>query len=128
MPKTQIAITTTQTTEVTVSARIRQMLKARLEEHLHLAKQIKELEGRKSRIQKEVDELFAKEGQAAALDAGTDIDGIRVKKVGGVTRTLDKEALMDACELTAEELEAFYDSKPKRPHIKISAPGERDDE
>lgn len=121
-------LTTTVTQTVTVDARVRQMLKTRLEEYTRIAAEIKERKGRQERIQKEVGELFTKAGQDAALAAGTDVDGIKVKRVGGTTRTLDKMALMKALDLTAEELDAFYDEKPKKAFIKITAPGEKDED
>ncbi len=102
------------------------MLKARLQEHTDLAAQIKERKARQDRIQAEVADLFAREGQDDALNAGTDVDGIPVKRVGGVTRTLDKDALMRAVELTAAELDAFYDEKPRKTHIRIGKERDHD--
>lgn len=126
MPRPTVSVTAT--VELTVAANIRQMLKTRLEEYTRIAAEIKERKGRQERIQREVGELFTQAGQDAALAAGTYVDGIKVKRVGGTTRTLDKMALMKALDLTAEELDAFYDEKPKKAFIKITAPGEKDED
>lgn len=130
MPKPKLSATTTvvQTTTVALKAHVKQMLKTRIEEHARLAAEITEKESRQKRIRQEVEEMFAKEGQTAALEAGTEIDGHKVKLVKGNTTTLDKVGLMQAVGLTPDELNAFYESKPKKPYIKISKAGERDEE
>jgi len=127
-PSLSATTTITQTTSVKLAAHIRQMLKARCEEHAKIATEIKERKSRQERICTEVEDLFAKADQLDALDNGTEIDGHKVKKVRGDTSTLDKMALMQAVGLTPSDLDAFYDTKPKKAYIKISKAGERDEE
>ena len=125
-PKLSASATVTQTTELSLELRVKQMLSARCEENARLAKQAKDIKARQARIQKEVEELLTKAGQDGALADGLTIDGHRIKRVGGTTRTLDKMALLQVLDITPEELDAFYDEKPKRAYLKITAPGERD--
>lgn len=127
MPRPSISATVVATVEVQIKSVARAMLKARFEEHVRLAHEIAERTSRQDRLKKEVEELFAKDGQEAALDAGTTLDGFKVKRVTGTQSTLNKKDLMQAFDLTPDELDAFYDVKPKRPHIKITAPGQKDE-
>lgn len=120
-------MTTTVTQTVGLRAHVKQMLLARLEEHAQLRREITEKEARLKRIGAEVEALFAAEGEAAALVEGTDIDGFKVKRVGGTTRTLDRDALMRALDLDADQLDAFYDEKPKKPYVRVTAPGKSEE-
>ncbi len=111
-----------------IVVQLHQMLKARIDEHNTIAAEIATREARQDRIKAEVEELFVKAGQSEALDNGTEIDGYKVKKVKGNTTTFDKMGLMQAVGLTPEELDAFYETKPKKAYIKISKAGKKDDE
>jgi hypothetical protein len=124
--KVHVTATTTATTEVRIEPRVITMLKARFEEHVRLAAEIKERKARQERIQGEVEELFVKAEQEAALAEGTAIDGYKVKRVCGTSRKLDTMALITALDITPEELNAFYEEKANRPYIRISAPGQKD--
>jgi hypothetical protein len=124
MPR--VSATTTAATEVRIEPRVLTMLKARIEEHVRLAAEIKERKSRQERIQKEVEELFVKGGQDAALAEGTAIDGYKVKRVCGTTKRLDKMALITALDITPEELDAFFEEKANKPYVRISAPGAKD--
>ncbi len=129
MPRPTLSATTTvtQTTQVKLAVQVKQMLKTRCEEHAKLIAEIKEREARKKRICAEVQDIFAKADQDAALEDGTDIDGHKIKMVRGKQKTLDKMGLLQAIGLTPDELDAFYDEKPKKAYIKISAPGEKEE-
>lgn len=123
-----ISVTTVATTEVKVDNRAQQMMLARCEEFAKLDREIKEREGRQERIKKELAELAAKAGFDDTLDDGVEIHGHRIKRVKGTNRTLDTKALMKAVGIDKEELDAFYDEKPKKAYLKITAPGKRDGE
>lgn len=129
MPKLGLSATTTvtHTTSVKLATQVKQMLKARCEEHAKLHAEIKEREARKKRITAEVADILGKADQDAALEDGIDIDGHKIKRVRGSQSTLDKMGLMQAIGLTPEELAAFYDVKPKAAYVKISAPGDKGD-
>lgn len=128
MPKPSLTATTTVTQTVKLDTRVKQMLKARCEEYAKLAAQTKANEARQKRIRDEVEELFKKAGEDAALEEGTEIDGHKVKRVRGKQSTLDKLGLMNALGLTPDDLASFYEDKPKKPYIQIKAPGEKEEE
>lgn len=130
MPKVTTSATTIATVEVTLEHRVQQMLLARCEEHAALQREIETRKARQERLKKEVEDLFAKAGQSDALDAGTEIEGHKVKMVRGKSKKLDKLALLRALDITAEELDAFFDERPNKPYIRISPPGSKggDDE
>lgn len=123
-PRLSPTAETTQTLAVDLSAKAVAMIKARCDEYAQLARDVKERKARQERIQREVADLFAREGQADALLAGTAVDGYRMKVVQGVSRKLDKPALMRALDLDAESLDAFFVETLNKPYVRISAPGE----
>lgn len=132
MPKPTLSTTVAATVEAKVDVRLKAttkaMIKARCEEYASLATEVKSRTARQERIRKEVKELFAADGQLDALQAGTDIDGFRVKEIGGSTTTFDFNELMRVLDLMPSDLLAFQIKKPKKAHVKISAPGEQRDD
>lgn len=123
--KQTLQVTTTAKVDVKLAPKTRQMVVTRAEEHLKLAKIVREATARQKRIRKEVEDLFVKEKQGKALANGVDLDGFKMKMVCGTTRRLNKEKLV---ELGAdpEWLEEAMEETPNEPYVKISAPGERD--
>jgi hypothetical protein len=128
VPRVSVTITAAQKTEVNLTTQVAAMLKARCEEHAAIGKKIAELKSRQGRIQGEVEELFTKAEQEAALADGTTIDGFKVKRVCGTSKKLDKMALISALDITPEELEAFFEEKANKPYIRITAPGQRSED
>jgi hypothetical protein len=126
MPK--LSTTVTQTVELTVEQRVQTMLVARCEEAVKLQAQARETKARLKRIEKEVEELLGKVEAAEALETGATIEGYKLKRVRGKSRKLDTMALMRAVGIDAEELDAFYDEKENTPYIRITAPGQKDDD
>jgi hypothetical protein len=128
VPRPTITATVEAKVNVTLKATTKAMLLARLKEHAELAKEVKSRTARQERIRKEVEDLFVADGQLAALETGADIDGFKVKKVTGTQSTLDKVALMKHLDLSPVELDAFYTTKPKKSHVKIAAPGDKEND
>lgn len=124
MPKLTQTVTATQvaTVEVKLKPQTRLMVRQRIEEHANLAKAIAEAKSRQDRIKGEVEALFVKDKQGRALADGTKLDGFSIKMVCGVTRKLDKVALMKAHGLTQEDLDECTDENPDTPYVKITAP------
>ena len=119
----QLAVMAEPVIEVALQSTVRAMLKARCEEHAHLATLMKEHKARQERIRVEVQELFVKAEQGQALLDGTTIHGYRVKMVFGSTKRLDKLALMKAYGLSHADLDAVTTDTPNEPYVKITAPG-----
>lgn len=120
------AQTTVQTTvTVKLQPTVKHMLKARLEEHARLDKQIKELKAEKARKVDEVTELFVKAGEGEALINGTTFEGFRVKLVQPVRNVIDKDLLVElGCD--PQWLVEATKEKPSKSYTKISAPGEKE--
>lgn len=132
MPKPSLvpapAVTTTAATELEVKPHVRLMLKERCEEYARISREAAAIEARKKRIQGEVDQLLTLEGQGEKLLDGINIDGHKVKMVCGTTKTLNKASLMRAFGLDQSDLDEHTDEKPKRPYVKITPPGAKDED
>lgn len=121
------SITTTIQTTVKLEPTVKRMLRARLEEHAKLSATARETKERMTRLQGEVEELFVKAGEGAALIAGTTYEGHRVKLVQPNRSVLDKKKLVElGCD--PEWLEEATEEKPSKSYIKITAPGEKEEE
>jgi hypothetical protein len=129
MPKPKLSLTTTTevTTKLSVATKVLQMLKARCEEAVQLSAQKREIESRLDRLKGEVNELFKKEKQTDALCDGTQVDKYKVKLVCGTGKRLNHQKLIELGCDPAWIIEATEEFD-KKPYIKISAPGERDEE
>lgn len=126
MPRPGVSATTTvvQTTDVTLAPQLQQRLLVRLEEYARLNEEIAKRKSRQDAIKAEVDTLFVEAGEGNALMNGTDIGGYKVKMVCGLSSRLDKKRLVDlGCE--PSWLEEATITKPNRPYVRISAPGEK---
>lgn len=136
MPKPKLQATTTVavTQTVKLSPQARKMLLERVEEHARLAKQVQEIQGTKKnpgrmrRIKEEIQELFIKEKQGKALVDGTEFEGHRIKLVTGTSSKFDKLGFMKKHGLTQADFDEFTEYKDNDPYIKITAPGEPEDE
>jgi hypothetical protein len=124
MPKPSLSLTTEVTTKVdlTVSANARAMLTARLGERGRIDGEIKERQGRKKRIDKELDDILTNEGQGAALLDGLDIDGHKIKTVCGTSTKLDEDKLKRLFGLTEADLEQCRVTTDNEPYLKVTAP------
>jgi hypothetical protein len=123
MAKARLAATVTQevtvNTEVKLSTRARQMLLDRIAEDRRLSADVKVKTDRRNAIKGEVEELFIKEGQGAALMEGCEIDGNPIKLVTGSSSKLDETKLMKKFGITKAQLDACRVTKSKKPYVRL---------
>ncbi len=105
-----------------------QMLKQRVEEDQALARQVKELEARRSRNHEEIAQILQREGHGEALLTGLTIAGAKVKMVIGTSTKFDKAAFMAATGTTAADFAEHTTKAPKTPHLRITGKHDRDTE
>ena len=127
MPRQKLVATTTVTTEVKLSPKARQMVKARCVEHADLSRTIKVAKTRQGNIRKEVDTLFTTERQGKALLDGTSIDGHRLKMVLGKRKVFNALGFMKKHGVDQNDFDEFTTYEDNEPYIKLTAPGERDE-
>ena len=138
MPKLSLTVTPKATTatvvEVKLKPSVRQMVLQRCSEYRDLAIQVRTIKGTKKkpgrmkRIETEIDELFTREKQGAALLDGTKLGGFGLKAVYGKRSVFDKMGFMKQHGLTQEDFDEFTTVEDNDPYIKITAPGDDDDE
>lgn len=116
--------------EVRIQTKHSTMLLTRLEELAKLKERMKADKAAADRKVKEITEILGKAGVSdEALDEGVEYEGYKFTRVGGTTKSTDEKAIMSTYDLSPEEFEAaFVTRKPKKKYIKITAPGEKDDE
>ena len=138
MPKTSLTLTpkatTTASVEVKLKPSVRQMVLTRCVEYRDLAIQVRTMKGTKKkpgrmkRIEDEIDEIFTKAGQGAALLDGTKLAGYGLKAVYGKRSVFDRLGFMKKHGLTVEDFEEFTTVEDNDPYIKITAPGVDDED
>lgn len=138
MPRTKLTVapkaTVTTAVEVKLSPAARRMLLERGDEHAKLSAQVRDIKGTKKkpgrmkRIESEVDAIFTKEKQGAALLDGTTVAGYGFKAVYGKRAVFDKIGFMKKHGLTAADFEEFTTVQDNEPYIKITAPGQEEEE
>lgn len=136
MPKlsTTVTATTTVTTAVKLTPKVRQMIKARCIEHAQHAATVADLKGTKKkpgrmkRIEREVEELFVTADQGAALLGGTDIDGHKLKMVCGKSKRFDQLGFMKKHGVTQADFDEFTTYEDNEPYLRMTAPGQKEDE
>lgn len=130
----KLEATTTVTTAVRLETRAQQLILQRCHEHAKLAATVKELKGTKKapgrmkRIEGEIAELFTKAKQGKALAEGTELSGYKIKMVIGKTRKFDQRGFMLKHGLSQADFDAFTEYNDNDPYVRITAPGEADDE
>lgn len=126
--------TTTVTETVKLQPSTRQMLVQRLNEHAKLHSRVaadkgtKKKPGRMKRIEDEVQELFRKEKQGKALLGGTELDGHKMKVVIGHSSRFDKQGFMKKHGLSQADFDEFTEVVDNEPYLKITHPGEEDED
>jgi hypothetical protein len=126
--------TTTATTELKLDVNLRRMLLERLIEHQQLAETVKAAKGTKKkpgrmkRIEDEVDTLFIKARQGKALLEGTELGGHKMKQVLGKRKVFDQLGFMKKHGVTQEDFDEFTTYVDNDPYIKITHPGESEEE
>lgn len=130
MPKPKLTATTemTVTTDVKMSLNARRMILQRCDESITLGKEIKERKGRKKRIEKEIDELFAKEKQGKALLSGTKLDDFSLKMVLGKTKKFDQVGFMKHHGLTQADFDEFTTYTDNEPYVSVKRSGAKEDD
>lgn len=129
-PKATVAATV----EVKLSPAARKMLVQRGAEHAQLSAQVRDIKGTKKkpgrmkRIEAEVDAIFTKEKQGGALLDGTEVAGYGFKSVYGKRSVFDKTGFMKKHGLTVADFEEFTTIADNEPYIKITAPGQSEDD
>lgn len=132
--KQELRASTTEVVEVKLTTKIRTMLTERLTEYARLASQVRDIKGTKKkpgrmrRIEDEVEELFRKDKQGKALVKGCRVEGFGVKRIAGQHSVFDKLGFMAKHGLTQADFDEFTTSEDNKPYIKITAPGQDDDE
>lgn len=119
------SLTTTQTTEVKISPALKKKLLLKLKTYASIKVLVEvQLRGLDI-IKEEIEELFIQAGEFEALQAGVKVDGYSTKHISGVNSRLDKRKLLEQG-VSMAQLENAMVTKPSKPYVKISVPGERD--
>lgn len=132
--KTAPAATVTTTTELKLDVNVRRMLIERLQEHAKLyalvkaAKGTKKTPGRMKRIEEEIDTLFIKARQGKALLEGCELAGHKMKQVLGKRKVFDQLGFMKKHGVTQEDFDEFTTYVDNDPYIKLTHPGEAEEE
>ena len=118
---------TTQTTEVKLTPTLKRKVLTELKTFAALHEQIRALKSamqqRKDRVQK----LFEDAGEFTALTQGVALDGFKAKYVAGVRNILDKKILI-GLGVSEEMLAEATRSVPVKPYLKLTAPGDHDED
>lgn len=129
-PKTRTGIGTTTTTttvvEVKLSPKVRKELAGKIAEVVSLQVALKDLKLDRDKKLVEIEKLYVDSNEGHALDTGTMFDVFKLKKVGGTTSKLDKKKFVSYGGSLAV-LERATVTKPRKPYLKVTAPGEKDD-
>lgn len=116
-------ITTQLATEVTLAPELKLALLNKLREFQANALAIKALEADQAALKAEIEGVVVGAGEGAALDAGIDIDGFKVKMVYPTRTTLDPKMLV-AQGVTTEQIANATVTKPTRHYVLVNVPGE----
>lgn len=120
-------VTTTVTTEITLTPALRKRALAELKLFAELQTQQKVLTQAMRKGKDIIQRLFEGAGEFDVLVQGVVLDGFKMKYVTGTRTILDKGKLIDLG-VTVEMLEEATIEKPNAPYLKISVPGEKDGE
>ena len=120
-------VTTTQTVKVQLAPKLLTQVRQALQTYAELTTKVKELKRLAAGELADIEALFEKGKAAEALDNGTSVDDYKLKVVRGYSSTLDKKFLMDEFGVTADMLTQATTTKPKKPYLKITVPGEQEE-
>jgi hypothetical protein len=128
MAKAKLEVTTQVETVTTVelSPKAKKMLLERIAEFAKQGDIIEAAETRQAAIKKEIDWVFGKDGQGAALIDGAAIDGHRMKWVFGTSTKLDEKKLCAEFGITPAQLASCKTTKEKKPYMKVTPKGKKD--
>lgn len=126
-PVLNTAPAVTTTAKVELAPRLRAEATRLLTQYQTIKEQLKIQEHALKQVTQRIQDAFDQAGELALLDQGVAIGNCKLKVVTGVYATLDRALLIQAgC--TPELLEECTVTKPKRPYLKVTTPGGRDDE
>jgi hypothetical protein len=116
-----LTLTTTQTTELKLSPRLKSKLLQKLKTYAELRTRFKALEA----------EMEAQKGEIGLLreEAGVQslaLEGFKVAEITGLRKTLNPMKLI-AMGVSVDMLEEATEVKPNKPYTKITVPGEKSD-
>jgi hypothetical protein len=118
----QQTITATTQTEVKLSPAVKRRLMMKLSSYAELAVQRKAIKASMKKIEAEVGTIRETTGETSIA-----VDGFKITKVGGTTKSLDKKKLVElGCALAW--IEEATTEKPKRAYEKITCPGDKGDD
>ena len=120
-------VTTTTTTEIKLSAALKRKLLTELRTFASLHDQFKALKQAMQKRKDTIQQAFETADEFDALVAGTKLEGFSMKYVAGERKVLDKGKLIDLG-VSQEMLDEATVSKKIKPYMKVTAPGEREDE
>lgn len=120
MPTMEVTATTTHSLELKPT--IKKRLLTALKTYVELSAQAKVLKLAKSKQASIVEEIQVELGESSL-----EVDGFKSTIVAGVSRTLDKKRFVQLGG-RLDLLEAAMVDKPKKPYVKITAPGTSADE
>ena len=123
-----LAITTKETVAVKLSPALKQQVREHLAHYARLATQRKALVDELLAVGTRIEEAFARAKEEHALDQGVEVNGFKLKRVTSTTSRLDIDYLTKEFGVTAGMLEAVTVTKPRRPYLKITAPGTTSEE
>lgn len=120
-------VTTTQTTEVKLTPALKTKLKAKLKIFTANKAQIQAYEHANRKIREEVEKLFVDAGEFGALQEGVKIDDCSLKHISPIKTRLDPKKLV-AQGVTTAQIEAATTTTPGTSYMRITVPGDKEDE
>lgn len=121
------SITTEQTVAVELAPELRNRLLLKLREYQFNAIAIKALEADNAAIKVETEGMLADAGEGAALDAGLNVEGFKVKMVYPTRSKLEPKKLV-ALGVSTQQIAEATVVRPGKHYVKITSPGEREDD
>lgn len=125
MPKP--TLTTSATVEVALEPRLKAQLRVKCHRIAEINRQLAALKKEAETIKDDVEGMFVEADEVDALINGVNLDGFKVKMVCGKTSRLDKKKLV-ALGCKPEWLEKATKTTDNKPYVRITPPGEKDDE
>ena len=119
--------TTIQTTEVKLTPTLKRKVLTELRTFAALHEQIRPLKAAMQQRKDKVQKLFEDAGEFGALTQGVSLDGFKTKYIASVRGILDKKILI-GLGVSEEMLAEATVTKPSKPYLKITPPGEKEEE
>ncbi len=128
----KLSVTTSQTLEIKLAPRVKAQLRVQLSTYAELNAEMKALKTKMQGIKDYAEKVFMDADAADALLDGTNVDGFKVKMVQGKSTTVDKVKVRKKLIALGADEDWFDEegcvTKDKAAYVKITPPGEKDDE